>query len=567
MPEKASSGMMDGVPSMRRDGGAVLCYSFPPYGDAPAESARASAGAALLSQLRAGNQRSTDVRRLLCRDLPPLWYAAGIARRTRNRIMDPVPVLAADVDSSSAARANQNNPTRAKPTLVRGLSLLDSVLLLVSGIIGSSIFLTAKDIAVPLPQPILFLLVWVLGAVISLFGCVAFAELGSMFPDSGGQYIYLREAYGDLVAFLYGWMLFAVANGGSIAALSVASAAYLGKVFPVASEQRVVFALLGISVTRAHVLGLVLIAILTYVNVVGLRWGTLLQNVSTWTKFTAMAAFVVLGFAIGKGSWSNFHAPGTSLTMGLAPTQLISALGVGLIAVFWAYDGWVYITWVAGEVKEPRRNVPLAMVLGVLAVGVIYVAMNMTYVYALPLKEIAVHETIAHAAAEALFSPGAAMWLSLVIAVSCFSAAATCTLSGARVYLAMAQDGVFFKRMAVIHPKWRTPAFSLVGQGAWAAALTLSGRYDQLYTYVIYGMVLSYTLTVMGMFLLRWKRPEIPRPYRCTGYPWLPAIYVLIGAAWTLNTIITRPSEAFWGTAIVLVGVPGYLYWKRSGRA
>jgi APA family basic amino acid/polyamine antiporter len=237
-----------------------------------------------------------------------------------------------------------------------------------------------------------------------------------------------------------------------------------------------------------------------------------------------------------------------------------------MIAVFWAYDGWVYITWVAGEVKEPRRNVPLAMVLGVLVVGVIYIAMNLTYVYALPLNEIAVHDTIAHAAAAALFSPRAAVWLSLMIAISCFSAAATCTLSGARVYLAMAQDGVFFKRMAVIHPKWRTPAFSLIGQGIWSAVLTLSGRYDQLYTYVIYGMVLSYTLTVIGMFLLRWKRPEIPRPYRCTGYPWLPAIYVLIGTAWTLNTIITRPTQAFWGTAIVLIGVPGYLYWKRSNR-
>jgi len=357
-----------------------------------------------------------------------------------------------------------------------------------------------------------------------------------------------------------------VANGGTIAALSVASAAYLGNMFPVVSQQRVAFAIAGIAVTRAHLLGLVLIVVLTYVNVVGLRWGALLQNVSTWTKFTAMAAFVVLGFAVGKGNWSNFRAHGVGLTMGLGPMQLISALGVGLIAVFWAYDGWVYITWVAGEVKEPRRNVPLAMVFGVLAVAVIYIAMNLTYMYALPLKEIAAHDTIAHAAAAALFSPRAAGWLSLMIAVSCFSAAATCTLSGARVYMAMAQDGVFFKRMAVIHPKWRTPAFSLIGQGLWAAALTLSGRYDQLYTYVIYGMVLSYTLTVIGMFWLRWKRPDISRPYRCTGYPWLPGIYVLVGAAWTLNTIITRPTEAFWGTAIVLIGVPGYLYWKRGNR-
>ena len=470
------------------------------------------------------------------------------------------------MDSASTTPAVEISVSNAQPTLVRGLGLLDSILLLASGIIGSSIFLTAKDIAGPLPHPALFLGVWVIGGIISLFGCVAFAELGSMFPESGGQYVYLREAYGDLIAFLYGWMLFAVANGGTIAALSVASAAYTGQVFPVLSQEHVVLSFAGITISRAHVFGLFLIAVLTYVNVAGLRWGALLQNVSTWTKFAAMAAFVLLGFAIGKGDWSHFSPHGVGLSMGLHPGQFVSAMGIALIAVFWAYDGWVYITWVAGEVKEPRRNVPLAMVLGVIVVGAIYIAMNLTYLYALPLGEIARHETIAHAAAAVLFSPGAAVWLCLMIAVSCFSAAATCTLSGARVYLAMAQDGVFFKRMAVIHRKWRTPAFSLIGQGIWAAVLTVSGRYDQLYTYVIYGMVLSYTLTVLGLFVLRWKQPDTPRPYRCTGYPWLPAIYVLVGAMWTLNTIITRPSEAFWGTTIVLAGVPGYLYWKRSRR-
>src|SRR5437868_3292111 len=230
----------------------------------------------------------------------------------------------------------------SQPTLVRGLSLLDSVLLLVSGIIGSSIFLTAKDIAGPLPQPMLFLLVWVIGGVVSLFGCVAFAELGSMFPESGGQYVYLREAYGDLVAFLYGWMLFSVANGGTIAALAVAAAAYTGEIVPSISQEHIIFALAGITFTRAHAMGLLLIIVLTYVNVVGLRWGALLQNVSTWTKFIAMAAFVLLGFTIGKGHWANFTTHSGGISMGLNPGQLISALGVGLIAVFWAYDGWVY---------------------------------------------------------------------------------------------------------------------------------------------------------------------------------------------------------------------------------
>src|SRR5215470_3718239 len=200
--------------------------------------------------------------------------------------MEPTTVLPTATDTELP-------PSENKPTLWRGLGLLDSVLLLVSGIIGSSIFLTAKDIAGPLPQPVLFLLVWVLGGVVSLFACAAFAELGSMFPDSGGQYVYLREAYGDLVAFLYGWMLFAVSNGGTIAALCVAAAAYTGQIIPGVSQDHVMFTIVGMPFTRAHLFALLLIAILTYVNVVGLRWGTLLQNVSTWTKFSAMAVFVL----------------------------------------------------------------------------------------------------------------------------------------------------------------------------------------------------------------------------------------------------------------------------------
>jgi basic amino acid/polyamine antiporter, APA family len=455
-----------------------------------------------------------------------------------------------------------------EPSLIRGLSLLDSILLLAGGIIGSSIFLTAKDIAGPLSHPALFFLVWVLGAVISMSAAFAFAELGSMFPDSGGQYVYLREAFGDLVAFLYGWMLFAVANGGTIAALSVASAAYLGEIFPILSQKNVIFNVHGVAFTNAHVFGLISIVIVTWINVAGLRRGAVLQNVATWAKFLAMGAFVILGFAIGKGHWGNFtyHAGTGGITMGMTRNELISALGVGLIAVFWAYDGWVYITWVAGEVRDPRRNVPRAMVLGLILVAVVYLAMNLTYVYAMPINEVAQHETIAAAAAGVLFSPLAAKWLSAVIALACFGAMASCTLSGARVYFAMARDGVFFKRMAEVHPKWRTPALSLIGQAVWSCLLTVSGRYDQLYTYVIFGMILSYTLTVIGLFVLRWKRPEIPRPYRCTGYPWLPGFYVLLGSWWVLNTIWKRPMEALASAVIVLIGVPGYLYWKWAGR-
>jgi APA family basic amino acid/polyamine antiporter len=383
----------------------------------------------------------------------------------------------------------------------------------------------------------------------------------------------MREAYGDLVAFLYGWMIFTVSNGGTIAALGVAAAVYLGEIVPFISAQHVVWSGWGLTINRTHLVALASIAFTTWMNVTGLRRGAVLQNTATWLKFLAMAAFVLLGFSVGKGSWSHFTQTGVAagarasgLLMGGSLSGLMGAFGVALIAVFWAYDGWVYITWVAGEVKEPQRNLPRAMMLGVLCVGVIYVTMNLVYLYALPMSKIAATETIAHAAAVQLFSPAAAVWLSAMIALSCFGAAATCTLAGARVYYAMAVDGVFFKRMAEVHPRWRTPAFSLIGEGIWAGILTLSGRYDQLYTYVMFGMVLSYTLTVVGLFVLRKKRPDLPRPYRCTGYPWLPAIYVLVGSAWTLNTIITRPIESVAGTLIVLSGVPGFLYWRRSSK-
>lgn len=477
--------------------------------------------------------------------------------------MIPQPGASPQVESQAAG----------KPGLVRGLSLLDSVLLLLGGIIGSSIFLTAKDVAGPLPHPFYFILVWVLGGVVSLFACFAFAELGAMFPDSGGQYVYMREAYGDLVAFLYGWMIFTVSNGGTIAALGVAAAVYLGEIVPAISAQHVVWSGFGLTINRTHIVALVSIAFTTWMNVTGLRRGAVLQNIATWLKFLAMAAFVILGLAVGKGSWSHFTQTGVAAgahasgwLMGGSFSGLVSAFGVALIAVFWAYDGWVYITWVSGEVKDPQRNLPRAMMLGVVGVGIIYVAMNLVYLYALPMSKIAATETVAHAAAVRLFSPAAAVWLSAMIALSCFGANASCIMSGGRVYFAMARDGVFFQKMAEVHPRWRTPAFSLIGQGLWGALLVFTGRYDQLYTYVMFMMIVSYLAGVGALFVLRRKRPDTPRPYRCTGYPWLPALYLVIGGLWAGNTLIERPKEALAGLIIVLIGIPGYIYWKRASR-
>jgi len=462
----------------------------------------------------------------------------------------------------------QTAQSTSQPTLIRGLSLMDSVLLLVGGIIGSAIFLTAKDVANAVHSPALFLGVWIAGGIISMLACFAFAELGAMYPQAGGPYLYLREAYGDLVAFLYGWMIFTVNNSGTVAALSVGFAAYFSVLVPAIGPQHVVLQIGSWSLTRTHLVALATNALLTWVNVVGLRRAAVLQNIATWLKFVAIAAFIMLGFLVGNGSWAHFSSAAQSA--GAVPAgswPWISGIGVALIAVFWAYDGWVYLGWAAGEIKDPQRNIPRGLLIGIVVVAATYVAMNAVYLYALDLNSIATGETTtARAAAEKLFSPAAGRWLAALIALSSFGALSACVLAGARVYYAMAQDGLFFRRMAEVHPTWRTPAFSLVVQAIWGGILTLSGRYDQLFTYIMFMGVVSYALSVLALFILRRTRPDVERPYRCTGYPWVPALYLIIAAGWSINTLLQRPTESLWGMLIVLLGVPCYFYWRWANR-
>lgn len=448
-------------------------------------------------------------------------------------------------------------------SLLRGLSLTDSVLLMVGGIIGSGIFLTAGPIAAAVRTPLLFLGVWLAGGLISLLACFAFAEMGAMYPEAGGQYVYLREAFGEFPAFLYGWMVFAVIQSGSIAALAVGFADYLGAFFPVVAAHARMVSIGGWSLTRGDIVAVAAIVLLTWVNVVGLRRGSALINVATWAKFVAIGAFVLLGLAMGHGHWSNYSV---SLDAGQPFTfsQMLSGFGVALISVFWAFDGWVYVTWVAGEIKDPQRVLPRAMVLGVLLVSLIYLVINAVYLYALPITQIAKEETIAQAAAVTLFSSSAGRWLSATIALSCFGALSCMVLSGARVPFAMARDRAFFQSMGRLHPRYRTPAVSLVALSALGVVFALSGTFDQLYTYVMFMQVVSYAATVAGLFVLRRTRPEAPRPYRCTGYPYLPALYVIVAGAWALNSVFTRPRETLIGIGIAFLGAPFYYFWRRQ---
>jgi APA family basic amino acid/polyamine antiporter len=385
--------------------------------------------------------------------------------------------------------------------------------------------------------------------------------MGAMFPEAGGQYVFLREAYGEFPAFLYGWMIFTVGQSGTIAALAVGFAEYFGAVLPFASAHLPVATIMGWTLTRGHLVSITSIVLLTTINVVGLKRGSTLINVATWAKFVAIGLFILLGLTLGHGHWSNY-AVSIPASQPMSFSQMISAFGVALIGVFWAFDGWVYVTWVAGEIKNPQRVLPRAMVLGVLVVGVVYLAVNAVYLYALPITRIAQEETIAHAAAVTLFSSNAARWLSATIALSCFGAMSCAILSSARVSFAMARDGAFFHAMGRVHPRYRTPAFSLIALSTWAAVLALSGSFDQLYTYVMFMMVLSYAAAVAGLFVLRRTHADVPRPYRCTGYPYLPALYVLMAGAWALNSVVTRPKETLIGIAIVFLGAPFYAFWR-----
>jgi APA family basic amino acid/polyamine antiporter len=457
----------------------------------------------------------------------------------------------------------QPSETTHYTSLLRGLSLTDTVLLMVGGIIGSGIFLTAAPIAAAVRTPLFFLGVWLVGGLISLLACFAFAEMATMFPEAGGQYVFLREAYGEFPAFLYGWMIFTVGQSGTIAALAVGFADYFGAVLPFASAHAPILKFAGWTLTRGDLVAICAIVLLTTINVLGVKRGSALINVATWAKFAAIGSFVLLGLVVGHGHWSNY-AVSIPANQPITFGHLISGFGVALIGVFWAFDGWVYVTWVAGEIKDPQRVLPRALVLGILLVCVVYLTVNAVYLYALPITQVAEQETIAQAAAVTLFSSSAARWLSATIALSCFGAMSCAILSSARVSFAMARDGAFFHAMGRLHPRYRTPAFSLVALSAWAVVLALSGSFDQLYTYVMFMMVLSYAAAVAGLFVLRRTRPNAPRPYRCTGYPYLPALYVLMAGAWALNSVVIRPKETLIGIAIVFLGAPFYFFWRRQ---
>ena len=431
--------------------------------------------------------------------------------------------------------------------LPRVLGFGDVIGILVGTVIGSGIFIVPATIASEVRSPALILSVWVVGGLLSFFGALAFSELGAMYPQAGGMYVYLREGFGRPVAFLFGWTLFLVIDSGAIATLSMA---FASKYLPY-------FVPLGPIATKA--VALAFIAFLVAVNYVGTRWGARLQNLLTAIKFIAIVTVCGAVFGFAKGDAGHFVLPPTEWS-----PSLVGSFGVALVASLWAYKGWEAATFSTGELRNPERNLPLGLFAGSVLVILLYVATNLAYLYVFPASRIATSTRIASDAMNAAVGAGGATFIAFIILFSITGAANGNVLTAPRVFFAMARDGVFFRSLARVHPRFLTPSVAILATGAWAGILSLSGTFEQLATYVIFGQWIFFGLTVAAVIVLRKRSPDVPRPYRTWGYPVTPVIFILAALYISVNTLVTQPVNALAGILIIALGLPAYFYWQRS---
>ena len=450
--------------------------------------------------------------------------------------------------------------------LVRGLGLFDATLLIVGSVIGSGIFFAPSIMAGYLQAPGLMLGLWLIGGLLTLAGALSYAELAAAMPRAGGQYVFLSEAFSPLFGFLYGWTLLFAINTGFVAAVAVAFAKTLGFFVPGVGEEHVLLALGGGRITTAQVVALVVIAAITWLNVTGLRTGAAVQNAFTVAKLAAIAVLVLLAVATARGSASHFR-PLLGLSLGPQGLQLglFAALAGAMSKALFAYDAWTSVTFAAEEVKQPERNLPRSLVLGTLGVTVAYVAAVAVYLYLVPIDEMArvPENRIATEAAVRMIGPAGGAFIALAVLVSTFGCVNGLTLAGARVAYAMARDGLFFRATAAVHPHYRTPAAALLLHGVIAAALALTGTFSDLLTMTAFSSLLFNVLTVVGLFVLRRTRPELPRPYRVWGFPVVPLLYVGVALFFLVYMPVADPRNTGMGVLLTAAGVPAYLYWRR----
>jgi APA family basic amino acid/polyamine antiporter len=451
--------------------------------------------------------------------------------------------------------------------LVKGLGLLDATTLVMGSMIGSGIFIVSADISQQVASPGLLILTWVITAVLTIIAALSYGELAAAMPQAGGQYVYLREAFGPLSGFLYGWTLFLVIQTGTIAAVAVAFAKFTGVFFPVISARNALLSVGSFQFTTQQLLAICVLVFLSWVNTRGVRAGAAVQNVFTFAKVAALLGLIGLGFLASPNpaASANFDDFWKNADWSLTTIRI---LGVAMVGALFSADAWNNVTFTAGETRNPRRNVPLALVLGVGTVSAIYIACNFVYLRALPLEAIqnASEQRVATAATSVLLGPVAVKIMAAAIMIATFGCVNGMTLAGARVYYAMALDGLFFSPAARLHPTRHTPVVSLALQCFWACLLTLTGTYSNLLDYVIFAVLLFYMLTIAGLFRLRRTRPDLERPYRAWGYPVLPAAYILLAGAIEALLLVYKPNYTWPGLIIVLLGVPVYYFWRLRTR-
>jgi APA family basic amino acid/polyamine antiporter len=454
----------------------------------------------------------------------------------------------------------------------RELGLLDATLLVAGSMIGSGIFIVTADITRNVGSAGWLITVWLITGLMTLIAAVSYGELSSMFPKAGGQYVYLKEAYNPLVGFLYGWSFFAVIQTGTIAAVGVAFSKFTAYLWPAVSEDIVLFNLGSLTVSPAQVLAILIIILLTYINTKGVKGGKIIQTSFTMTKLVSLFGLILFGFImikpdIWEANWVNAWSMQKLTVDGTFESYtLVAALGAiaaAMVGSIFSSDAWNNITFIAGEVKNPKRNIGLSLFLGTLIVTVIYVLANLVYMAVLPLQEIATadKDRVAVAASSVIFGNIGTVIIALMIMISTFGCNNGLILAGARVYHTMANDGLFFKRTASLN-EHAVPEFGLWLQCLVASILCLSGRYGDLLDMISFVVVIFYVLTIIGIYILRVKRPDLERPYKAFGYPFLPAVYVIMGICFCTLLIIYKPNFTWPGLIVVLTGVPVFYMWK-----
>jgi len=469
--------------------------------------------------------------------------------------------------------------------LQRRLGLWDATMIVAGSMIGSGIFIVSADIARSVGSPGWLMVVWLITGLITIIGALSYGELAAMMPSVGGQYVYLRESYHPLVGFLFGWTTFLVIQCGSIAAVAVGFAKFSGVIFPWISDANILFSIAGLKITTTQGVAIGLIVFLTWLNTRGIVTGKIVLNIFSSTKVIALIGFIIVGLVVTKGItsfevnkavfWQASRIGEGNQIIPIAGFALIAAIGTALVGSLFSADAWYNITYISGEVINPKRNVPLSLLFGTMLVSSLYLVANLVFIRILPLHgspdgvdaiargiQYATDDRVATSVMSVIVGDYAAIIMAVFIMISTFGCNHIMILAGPRVYYAMAKDGLFFKKVGSLNNKG-VPAFALIVQGGWAILLCLSGTYGNLLDYVIFAVLLFFTLTILAIFILRKKRPDIARPYKAFGYPVIPGLYILTTIIIMVILLIYKPNYTFPGLGIVLLGIPVFYLWRK----